>query len=109
MKHDNPYHSTPVDAPFNSEGGGAAHQFQQAIEQDVEALVRLELAAEQLLAEEVNLARAYLEEDSQHIWAEIKDGLHHWEQMTGNWLLSAADPSQLNWQLNHWWDQNTLH
>ena len=109
MKRDNPYHSTPMDYPFSAEETGALAGVQQALEHEVDELVRLELVAEQMLVEEVDLAKAYLEDDSQHVWADLREGLQRWEVVAGEWLLSAADPSRVNWQLNHWWGDDEVH
>ena len=103
----NPYHSTPLDFPLSAEETGALASLKDGLEQEVEDLVKLELTAEQMLGEEVDLAKAYIQDDAQHVWADLKQGLHQWELATGEWLLGAADPTRVDWELNHWWDKDS--
>lgn len=110
MKHpNNPYHPAPVDFPFSEEETGAIGTFKQGLEHEVEDLVKLELTAEQMLGTEVDLAKAYLRDDASHVWVDLKEGWHFWESATGEWLLTAADPTRLDWQLHHWWGDNEVH
>lgn len=89
-----------LDLPFAAEQHGAIG----ALQHEVEDLVKLELTAEQMLAEEVDLAKAYISEDTQSLWNDMKLGLAELELVTGDWLLRAADPTRVEWQLNHWWE-----
>lgn len=96
----NPYHAIQPDLPFGAEETGALG----ALKHEVDDLVKLELTAEQMVGEEVDLARAYIREDAQGIWNDMKLGLTELELITGDWLLRAADPTRVEWQLNHWWE-----
>ena len=96
----NSYHVIQPDQPFSPGETGALG----ALKHEVDDLVKLELAAEQMLGEEVDLAKAYIREDTQSIWADMKLGLAELEFITGDWLLRAADPTRVEWQLNHWWE-----
>lgn len=96
----NPYHPIQPDLPFGLEENTALG----ALKHEVDDLVRLELTAEQMVAEEVDLAKAYIREDAQGIWSDMKLGFAELELITGDWLLRAADPARVEWQLNHWWE-----
>lgn len=96
----NPYHAIQPDLPFGAEETGALG----ALKHEAEDLVKLELTAEQMVGEEVDLAKAYIREDAQGIWSDMKLGLTELELITGDWLLRAADPTRVEWQLNHWWE-----
>jgi len=103
----NPYHVTQLDLPFGLEDAGAMG----ALKHEVGDLVKLELTAEDMLGEEVNLAKAYLREDAQSIWGDLKLGVTEFELITGDWLLRAADPSRVDWQEHQWWgdDESQFH
>ncbi|MGV8835426.1 hypothetical protein [Cellvibrio sp.] len=96
----NPYHVIQPDLPFNPEETGALG----TLKHEVGDLVKLELTAEQMVGEEVDLAKAYIREDAQGIWSDMKLGLAELELITGDWLLRAADPTRVDWQLHHWWE-----
>lgn len=96
----NPYHAVQPDLPFDGAATGALG----ALKYEVNDLVKLELTAEQMLGEEVDLAKAYIQEDTQGLWGDVKLGLTEMELITGDWLLRAADPTRVEWQLNHWWE-----
>lgn len=102
---DNPYHVTQLDLPFSPEETGALG----ALKQEVGDLVKLELTAEQMLGEEVDLAKAYIREDAHSLWSDLKLGFYEWELITGDWLLRAADPTRVDWQLHHWWGDDETH
>lgn len=87
----NPYHVSQIPS-----GSGSTDA--------IDDLVKLELTAEQMLGEEVDLAKAYVREDAQGFWGDMKLGLTELEVMTGDWLLQAADPTRVEWTLNHWWE-----
>ncbi len=97
---DNPYHSHQIDLPFSAGESSAIG----ALKHEVDDLVKLELTAEQMVGEEVDLAKAYIREDAQGIWSDMKLGLSELELIAGDWLLRAADPTRVEWQLNHWWE-----
>lgn len=100
---DNPYHSRPVSTPFGPDESGALEAFKGGLEHEVEDLVRLELTAEQMVGDEVRLAREYIAEDTGHFWHDLKQGFVYWELAAGQLLLSAADPTRVDWQEHHWW------
>lgn len=101
----NPYHANAPELPFEADDGAAL----SGLRHEVEDVVKLELTAEEMLGEEVDLAKAYLEEDAHGIWTDMKLGLYEWELITGDWLLRAADPTRVDWQLNHWWGDDEAH
>lgn len=110
MKHpDNPYHPASTDFPFSEEETGAVSTFKQGLDHEVNDLVKLELTAEQMVSDEVGLAKAYINDDASHIWVDLREGLHQWEQAAGEWLLTAADPTRVEWQLLHWWGDDEVH
>lgn len=100
----NPYHLNRSELPLSSEEPGALNSFKDGLNYEVDDLVKLELTAEQMLGEEVDLAKAYVREDAQGFWGDMKLGLTELEVMTGDWLLRAADPTRVDWQLHHWWE-----
>ena len=66
----NPYHVSQIPS-----GSGSTDA--------IDDLVKLELTAEQMLGEEVDLAKAYVREDAQGFWGDMKLGLTELEVMTG--------------------------
>lgn len=96
----NPYHAIQPDLPFGYEETGPLGAFKH----EVDGLVKLEFTAEQMVGDEVDLAKAYIHEDTQGIWNDMKLGLTELELITRDWLLRAADPTRVEWQLNHWWE-----
>jgi hypothetical protein len=103
--HNNPFHTKQMDFPFSPEETGALG----ALRYEVDDLVKLELAAEKMVVDEVDLAKAYINEDAQGVWLDLKGGLYQWELITSEWLLSAADPTRVDWQLHHWWGDDETH
>ena len=99
----NPYYSKPIDSSLSHEGTGAVDSFKDGFSYEVEDLVKLELTAEQMLGEEVDLAKAYIREDTHGLWQDMKLGLTELELITGDWLLRAADPTRVDWHEHHWW------
>lgn len=79
---------------------------QEGLAHELDDMVKLELTAEQMLQDEAHLVLDYVAQDAQHFWSDIKTGLLDLEAATGEALLSAADPTSLEWQLGQWWDQN---
>lgn len=80
----------------------------QGIYNKVEDWVALELTAEQMLSNEVNVVSTYVAGDARQMWEAIKDSLLPYELAAGNILLRAADPTQVEWSQNHWWDKAAL-
>ena len=95
----NPYHMTQSDLPLSFVQTGAIG----VLKHEIDDLVKLELTAEQMLGEEVDLAKAYISDDIHGVWTDISGGLSQWELIAGEWLLSAADPTRVDWQMHHWW------
>ena len=105
----NPYHPAQEDFPFSPEETGALYTLKQGFGHEVEDLVKLELTAEQMLGAEVDLAKAYLRDDAGNVWVDLKEGWQFWESAAGEWLLTAADPTRVDWQLHHWWGDDEVH
>lgn len=108
---DNPYHTRQIDLPFQAEEAGALGTFKDGFTHEVEDLVKLELTAEDMLGDEVRLAREYVKEDTGHFWSDLKQGFIYWELATGQLLLTAADPTRVDWQKYQWWgdDESQFH
>lgn len=100
---DNPYHTHQINLPLNPDETSALGTLRGGIEHEVEDLVKLELTAEQMVGDEVRLAREYVAEDTGHFWHDIKQGFIDWELATSQLLLSAADPTRVEWQESQWW------
>lgn len=100
---DNPYHTRPADSSFRPEEAGALDSIKEGFSYEVDDMVRLELTAEQMLGEEVDLAKAYISEDTHGLWQDVKLGFAELELITGDWLLRAADPTRVDWHEHHWW------
>lgn len=86
------------DNPLDVVRLGAAHQ--------MKGLIQLELTAERMLGDEAALLGAYVADDVRHakgFWRELKDDVSLFELEMGQWLLSAADPTRVEWQDKHWW------
>jgi hypothetical protein len=66
--------------------------------------VALELTAEQMLKNEVSTVTTYAAGDAHNMWEAIKDSLLPYELAAGQFLLKAADPTQVEWLQGHWWD-----
>ncbi|RYY73948.1 MAG: hypothetical protein EOO52_13790 [Gammaproteobacteria bacterium] len=76
----------------------------QGLYHQVQDWVALELTAEQMLSDELTVVRTYVADDANHMWSAIKDTLLPYELAAGQMLLRAADPTQVEWSQNHWWD-----
>jgi hypothetical protein len=90
---------------------GTLKVLRDGIKQEVEGLVKLELTAEEMLRDEARLAETYIRDDASHFWQDFKEGLISWELTAGELLLSAADPTRVEWQREHWWgdDEAQFH
>lgn len=99
----NPYHAKLDDLPFSPEEAGAFGILKGGFAHEVDDLVRLELTAEEMVGEEVRLAREYVKEDAGHFWSDLKQEFFNWELATGQLLLTAADPTRVDWHEHHWW------
>ncbi len=107
----NPAHPQLAESFINPPEGNALDQLKNGFTHEVEDIVKLELTAEQMLGDELRLAREYVKEDSGHFWRDIKEGFVNWELAAGQILLSAADPTRVEWQEHHWWgdDESQFH
>ncbi len=107
----NPYHTNQMDLPFSPEETGAVGTFREGFSHEVGDLVKLELTAEEMLGDEVRLAREYVKEDTSHFWSDLKQEFVYWELTTGQLLLAAADPTRVDWHEHHWWgdDESQFH
>jgi hypothetical protein len=90
---------------------GTVSSIREGLKLEVESLVKLELTAEEMLRSEASLAQAYINDDANHFWQDFKEGMVHWELSAGELLLSAADPSRVEWQRTRWWgdDETQFH
>lgn len=108
----NPFHSIAAQADNEA---GALVTLQQGVEYEVNDFVALELTAEEMIENEASLLGAYISDDAQRVqgfWHELKEELLLLELSAGEWLLSAADPTSLEWQRAHWWqadDEPKIH
>lgn len=111
VNRDNSYHLQPTESFITPADSTAFDSFKSGFSYEVEDLVKLELTAEQMLGDEVRLAREYVKDDSSHFWRDIKEGFINWELAAGQLLLSAADPTRVDWQEHHWWgdDETQFH
>ena len=100
----NPYHSYLSGSSSRPEEEGVLGSLKEGFNCEVDDLVKLELTAEQMLGDEVDLAKAYVREDTQGVWNDMKLGLSEFEMIAAEWLLSAADPTRVEWQAHHWWE-----
>lgn len=74
--------------------------------QHMDGWIKLELTAEQMVEDEANLLGAYVADDMRQahgFWHELKEEVSFLETEIGEWLISAADPTRVEWQRNRWW------
>lgn len=105
----NPFHNGPQVESLSAEELNALEIFRQGFDHELQDLIKLELTAEQMLGDEVQLVQQYLAEDANNFWGDVKTGLLEFELIAGQWLLGAADPTQVEWQKHDWWGGNSLH
>ncbi|HWV16233.1 MAG TPA: hypothetical protein VN030_12450 [Cellvibrio sp.] len=77
----------------------------QGLAYEVDDIVKLELTAEQMLQDEARLVFDYMANDARDWWGDVKGGVRGWELAAGDLLLSAADPTSVEWQLGQWWSE----
>jgi hypothetical protein len=99
----NPYHPSQLDLPIAPEEPRATDSLKEGMTHELVDLVKLELTAEEMLGDEVRLAREYVKDDTAHFWGDLKQEFIYWELAAGQLLLTAADPTRVDWQENHWW------
>lgn len=67
---------------------------------EIEDLVQLELALEAMTEERAALLRSYLQDDAHRLgtfWMGLKSEVGFLEFLAGQWILTAADPTWLDW------------
>jgi hypothetical protein len=101
------YQHKPQGYLFELEDDSPASALGQGLYHHVEEWVALELTAEQMLADEFNLVTTYVADDAKGFWGAIKDRLLPYELAAGEFLISAADPTQVDWSQNLWWVKQT--
>lgn len=102
------YQAKPKGYLLEMEDDDPASALTQGLYSKVEDWVALELTAEQMLSNEVNIVSTYVAGDARQMWEAIKDSLLPYELAAGNILLRAADPTQVEWSRGHWWDKTAL-
>lgn len=100
------YLHKPQEYLFELEDDSPTAALSQGVYHTVEDWVALELTAEQMLENRVNLVTAYAAEDARNMWEAIKDNLLPYELVVGQYLLKAADPTQVEWLQSHWWEHS---
>ena len=99
----NPKGAIPAASGAGPDNDNPVSALQEGLAHELDDMVKLELTAEQMLQEEAHLVLDYVASDARHFWSDIKTGLLDWEAAAGEVLLSAADPTSLEWQLGQWW------
>jgi hypothetical protein len=102
------YHAKPKGYLLEMDVDDPKSALTQGIYHKVEDWVALELTAEQMLSDEVNVVSTYVAGDARQMWEAIKDSLLPYELAAGQILLRAADPTQVEWSQGHWWDKAAL-
>lgn len=98
------YHAKPADYLLEPADDNAGSTLSRGIYHQVDDWVALELTAEQMLSNEVSTVTSYVAGDTREFWEAIKDSLLPFEVAAGQLLLEAADPTQVEWSQNHWWE-----
>ena len=98
------YQENPQEYLLEIEDDSSVSALSQGVYHQVEDWVALELTAEQMLSNEVGTLRTYVAGDAKRMWEAIKDSLLPYELAAGQFLLRAADPTQVEWLQGHWWN-----
>lgn len=98
------YQAKPQDYLLSIEDDSSTSALSQGLYHQVEDWVALELTAEQMLVNEVSTVTTYVADDAKQMWGAIKDVLLPIELAAGQFLMSAADPTQIEWLQHRWWD-----
>lgn len=75
-------------------------RLRDSFHEEVDKLRELELDVEEFAHRKTDLLKEYLKDDvhgAQDFWRELKGEGHMLEKFVADWLLSAADPSRLDW------------
>ncbi len=106
------YHAKPLDYQegpqeylLEIEEDSSVSALSQGVYHQVEDWVALELTAEQMLSNEVGTLTTYVAGDAKQMWEAIKDSLLPYELAAGQFLLRAADPTQVEWFQGQWWNE----
>ena len=100
------YQYKPQEYLFELEDDSARAALGQGLYHQVEDWVALELTAEQMLADEFTTVTTYVTDDARQFWDAIKDKLLPYELAAGQFLISAADPTLVEWWQHSWWDDH---
>jgi hypothetical protein len=104
------YQHKPQEYLFDLEDDRVTSALGQGLYHQVEDWVALELTAEQMLADEFNTVTTYVAGDAKQFWDAVKDRLLPYELAAGQFLMSAADPTQVAWSQHAWWgDKESPH
>ena len=89
---------------------GAISALEEGLAHELEDFVKIELAAEQMLDEKAQVMIDYVANDAKIFWQDLKGEVSVLELAAGKLLLSAADPTSLEWQSSQWWsDKQSPH
>lgn len=97
------YQESPQEYLLKIEDDSSVSALSQGVYHQVEDWVALELTAEQMLSNEVGTLSTYVVGDAKQMWEAIKDSFLPYELAAGQFLLRAADPTQVEWLQGHWW------
>lgn len=84
-----------------------------AVQHEIEDWLALELTAENMAKDELLLVGTYITStpianETRSFLQDIKGGLLAWELSACDYILSAADPTQVEWHQAHWWDSSNV-
>jgi hypothetical protein len=105
------YQTKPQNYLLEMEDGNPVSTLTHGLYSQFEDWVALELTAEQMLGNEIKTVTTYVAGDAHQMWDAIKDTLLPYEWAAGQFLLKAADPTQVEWLQARWWhsDDAALH
>jgi len=89
-----------VEINQDKESHSTLHELRDGARRDVEALVEFELGVEGLAEDKAALLGSYIREDIHSAgtaFSELKTELNFMERRAGEWLLSAADQTPIDW------------
>ena len=98
------HHTQSTNGEFILKDDSALSALTEGAKHKLEDWLALELTAERMAEDELLLVRNYVAGDFQELVEDFKGSW--WDSPTMNFLLQAADPTQVDWQLHHWWDGN---
>lgn len=102
------YHQANIDVGQTMfENDSAAATIPNAMQNQVEDWVALELTAEEMAKDEVMLISNYVAEDAKGFWGGLKGSIVELELEVCDLLLSAADPTRVEWHKDQWWNDNS--